>query len=361
MLPVGSLQTNEDDKPTRRFRKDAVKVGTYSHPNDGWTETFDRSRMDRWCSTFAQMRENGVDVELFADHGKPDERADKVRGYIEDMYRQGDDLMVVVEATGEDGIKLAEACKNVSVEIDDFKDAKGNSYEDAIVAIVACEKPVITGQRPFERIAASCRDNNKPKKIPILTLASDTPGGPDMSPVLEALGKLFGADDLTDDNAVERIEAFGTSHTEQTDEVKTLKDQLADLQTKAGKGKMPEVDEDVLEDTAEAREAELDQLVTAGKITPAVRTKIAAALIGETGKRISLSLSTRVAKHLGFATPLAKQIIAALKENDPAALMKLREKTGPQRLSLVRDDDDKDDEWVEGEIKKQNERVAKTA
>lgn len=362
MSPVGSLTTNDDDKLTRRFRKDAVKVGTYSHPTDGWTEKFGTDRMDRWCSAFKKMRDNGVDVEFFADHGTPGDRADKLRGYIEDMYRDNDDLMVVVNAIGEDGVKLCETCRNVSAEIEPFADAKGNDYGEAVLAVVACEKPVVPGQRPFERIAAS-RIGSKPnRKIPILTLAADPPEETDMTPLLEAIGKLMGADDLTEDNAIEKLEAFSASHNVQITEVKTLKGQLADLETTAGKGKMPEVDEDVLEDTAEAREAELDQLVTAGKITPAVRTKIAAALIGEPGKRRALGLSTRVAKHLGFTTPLAKQIIAALKENDPAVLVKMHEKTGPQRLALTREDgDDTDDKWVDEEVKAQNARVAKTA
>lgn len=362
MSPVGSLTTNDDDTPRRRFRKDAVKVGTYSHPHDGWTETFDAARMDRWCSTFAQMRENGVNVTFVEDHKNPDARSGKIRGYIEDMYREGDDLMVVVEAIGEDGIKLCETCKEVSAEIESFTDGKGNSYEDAILSIAACELPVIGGQRPFERIAASCIGNKSNKKIPILRLASDTPGDTDMTPLLEAIGKLVGADDITDDNAVEKMLAFGTSHTEQGAEVTTLKGQLADLQTKAGKGKMPEVDEDVLEDLAEAREGELDALVTAGNITPAARKGIAAAIIGDPGKRRTLGLSTKVAKHLGFTTPIAKQIIDALKENDPAVLMRLREQTGPQRLSLTHEDgDETDDKWVDESIKEQNDRVAKTA
>ena len=362
MSPVGSLTTNDDDKPTRRFRKDAVKVGTYSHPTDGWTEDFTTERFDRWCSTFKKMRDAGVDVEFFADHGTPGDRIEKVRGYIEDMYRDGDDLMVVVEMSGEDGIKIAESCRNVSIELDEFTDAKGNDYGEAIVAVVACEKPVVPGQRPFERIAAS-RTGSKPNtKIPILTLAAKPPEDTDMTPLLEAIGKAVGADDVTEDNAVEKFQAFATSHTEQADKVKTLTDQLADLETKAGKGKMPEVDEDLLEDLAEAREAELNQLVTDGKITPAARKGIAAASIGDPGKRRTLGLSTKVAKHLGFTTPLAKQVIDALKENDPAVLMKLREKTGPQVLALTREAGDKpNDEWVDEELKKQNERVAKTA
>ena len=362
MSPVGSLTTNDDDKPTRRFRKDAVKVGTYSHPTDGWTEDFTHERMDRWCSTYKKMREAGIDVEFFADHGTPGDRIEKVRGYIEDMYRDGDDLMVVVEMSGEDGIKIAESCRNVSIELDEFTDAKGKDYGEAIVAVVACEKPVVPGQRPFERIAAS-RTGSKPNtKIPILTLAAKPPEDTDMTPLLEAIGKAVGADDVTEDNAAEKFQAFATSHTEQADKVKTLTDQLVDLETKAGKGKMPEVDEDVLEDLAGAREAELNQLVTDGKITPAVRKGIAAAIIGDPGKRRTLGLSTKVAKHRGFTTPLAKQVIDALKENDPAVLMKLREKTGPQRLALTREaGDEPDDSWVDEELKKQNERVAQTA
>lgn len=353
MSPVGSLTTNDDDKPTRRFRKDAVKVGTYKHPHDGWTEDFDHDRMDRWCAAFKKMRDNGVDVEFFADHGTPGDRIEKVRGYIEDMYRDGDDLMVVVEMSGEDGIKIAGSCRNVSIELDEFTDAKGNDYGEAIVAVVACEKPVVPGQRPFERIAAS-RTGSKPnRKIPILTLAADPPEVTDMTPLLEAIGKAIGADDITEDNAAEKLLAFGTSHTEQADKVKTLTDQLADLESKAGKGKLPEVDEDLLEELADPREAELDALVVAGNITPAARNKLAAAIIGEPGKRRALTLSIKVAKHFGFVTSLTKQIIDALKENDPAVLMKLREKTGPQRLTLVRDSGDDDHNKQAGERTKE--------
>ena len=183
-----------------------------------------------------------------------------------------------------------------------------------------------------------------------------------MTPLIEAIGKAIGADDVTEDNAAEKLLAFGTAHTEQATAVKTLKDQLGDLEKKAGKGKVPDVNEDLLEDLAEAREGELDALVTAGKITPAARNKIAAAIIGEPGKRRTLGLSTSVAKHLGLTAPLAKQIIAALKDNDPAVLMELREKTGPQRLTLTRPHDgEPDDSWVDDSIKQHNERVAQTA
>ena len=340
---------NDEGVATQKFRKDAVKVGTYWHPKAGWIEEFSADRMDRWCAAFGKMKANGVPVEFFADHDPTTtKRSDDIRGYVDDMWRDGNELMVVVEAVGEDGIKLCETCRNVSAEIErEFKDSKRNEYGEVIAALVACEKPIITGQRPFERIAAS--HHNGEQKIAVLVELPDGGEIPnedgDMDKqLLSLIGKLGDTDDVTEDNALTVLGEVAEASKTKDEEIVTLKADLTAEQAKKASGKMPEVDEDVLEDIGETRTTELSLLVAEGKITPAVAKKLSTILIGASGKRLTFGLSTKAAKAFGLDAPLAKQVIEALKLNDP---VKLGEKTRSQTLSLVCPDPDENEPSVD--------------
>src|SRR5262245_38830707 len=116
--PAGARMLSKDGKtPSRIYTKDIISAGTFTHPKHGWKLPVDHARMDRWAETFGKMKAAGVDVEVVADHGTPGKRADKIRGYVKDIFREGDQLLMQAEMIGEDGIKLAETVKNVSVEI----------------------------------------------------------------------------------------------------------------------------------------------------------------------------------------------------------------------------------------------------
>ena len=88
------------------------------------------------------------------------------------------------------------------------------------------------------------------------------------------------------------------------------------------KGEPAKIDPDVLEEAAETLTASLDNLVEGGKLTPAAKAKLSAALVGETGKRPAIALSRTAGVAAGFSGAIGKQIVEALKDNDPIALSK---------------------------------------
>lgn len=175
-----------------------------------------------------------------------------------------------------------------------------------------------------------------------------------MDEILKAITGLTGVKDVTEKNAAEALATFKTSHDESTAKVEELEGQLAEAQKAATAGKLPEVDEDVLEDTAESRTSELQQLVKEAKITPAVSDALAAALIGKPGKRLALGLSTKTAKALGLVSPLAKAVIDALKLNDP---VKLGEVSKRQTLALGRDVPDADAVTLDPDLGKRGDEL----
>ena len=334
--PAGGVITADDQTTKRRYTKDLIRVGKFSHPIEDWVLDVTADRLAKWLASFKKMRENGVDVEVLADHAESGTRADSIRGYMVDAFIEGETLVGVLEMSGEKGIDLAETVKNVSVEIQDpFTDGEGNKYGEVIAAVAIVEKPIVSGQQPFRRAASMAATGD----IPVFLDDEPEPieDGDMDKKLLSAIKALSGNEnEVTEDNAAKVLEAFGTWKKKQVAELKTVKASLAELKTKAT-GDMPEVDEDVLEDLAETRTTELNQLVREGRILPVVRDKIAAALVGASGERVKFALSTKVSKAFGFPTPLARLIIDALKLNDPVTL---GEKTKGQHLALVRDDPD---------------------
>jgi hypothetical protein len=166
------------------------------------------------------------------------------------------------------------------------------------------------------------------------------------SKIVEALKS--GAATLAD------LQTVKASLTAKDSEVKTLTGQVASLQA----GKAPEIDPDSLESSAELVTTKLSRLVETGRITPAVKDKLVAALVGPADKRQAICLSRKAATHAGLPAPLANAVLEALESNDAAQLAKIvGEKTGSQRVSLSRNDPEPDptkpDPWVAELIGKQ--------
>lgn len=364
------LSTNGGHKPvglddaTRRFRKDVARFGTFfaRDPETGNRVplAIDAVRADKWINTFKLYRQNGNKVNLTIDHEEqPSNSAESKYGEVVDLFRaryDGDDVIPDPAGTvlgfdtdlaDDEAVKLAQRCPEVSLELEkDVSDGSGNHYDEAMTAITICQHPVIGGQRAFRRIAASRGGADGTANAIMLHFAADPPTAkPDHKPddpqepptmdlklTTAALAGLVSLgliqQDAKPEDVIKGLEGLegkklADPNVEQTladltKERDTLKGQVTELE----KGKTPEVDEDVLEETAENRQDELNALVTAGKITPAVSEKLAASLIGKSGSRPKICLSRKAAKHAGIADPLAKLILDALKDNDPVALNK---------------------------------------
>ncbi len=154
--PMGSPTTDSDGAVRRRYIKDVLHVGRFVHPDEDWTLDVTRERIDGWVRTLKRMLSAGIDVEVFADHGQQGSRSESIRGYVRDGWRDGDELIFEIEMVGQRGILLAETVHTASVEIEnDFVGGRGEHFGEAITALAVGEKPIVPGQRPFERIAAS--------------------------------------------------------------------------------------------------------------------------------------------------------------------------------------------------------------
>lgn len=151
-----------------------------------------------------------------------------------------------------------------------------------------------------------------------------------MDEFLKKLRELLGSDDsLTADNALSRIgDHIKGLTTKNTD----LQKQLGDIQGQLDKLKSDtkaasiNVDPNLAEQMGVTADQQLDLLVQTGKITPAVKDKLAASLIGVPGSRNIMALSIGT----GGTPSVFSKVVEALKDNDP---VKLGEVTKVQTLS----------------------------
>ena len=152
------------------------------------------------------------------------------------------------------------------------------------------------------------------------------------------LRELLGAgDELTDEVALDTLKAvLGDKDTK----IQELTSAQGELDTKvealeANIGQAPDdkpLDGDVEDALVEAAESKLDGLVTAGKITPATKDKLAASLIGVKGTRNAFALSRTKSK---TDVSIVNTVIDALGENDP---VKLGEQSGHQVVAMSRNE-----------------------
>lgn len=107
--------------------------------------------LDHWAMIFSQMKVNGVKVPVPSGHTNDSE---KNRGWVEDIFRDGDSLFGIVALVG-DGIRLA-GTNDVSIySQSEYTDGNGNRYQWPILHVALCTDPVVPGLRGFEALAAS--------------------------------------------------------------------------------------------------------------------------------------------------------------------------------------------------------------
>lgn len=363
---------------SRRFRKDAIRVGSYDVPGLG---PVSQQRLGLWADMFGLMRERGVSVPLTVDH-LPASKAEAKRGSIVGMLVEGDRLMFDTEVPDEECETLLGRCPEVSVEITpNFRDGKGNLYPEAITAISLTPVPIVPGQEPFQRIAASRTAANGAgsgtAESLVYRLSVHSPAASETSAMFSAdqlkqLRTTLGVgDDVKDDQLAPKVlEALtsgktaasglteaATNLSRVSTERDTLKTQVESLQ----KGKAPEVDPDTIEEAADNRKTKLSRLVETGRLTPAALKVAEQKLVGEAGKRPAICLSRKAATHAGLSEPIADTVIAILEANDPAELAKLLgQRTGGQTVSLSRQTPGGDagksepDTWVADAVKATN-------
>jgi hypothetical protein len=182
--PAASIEPVRKDAaglPVQRFRKELIRTGTFTKDADGVTFSVDRKTLDHWAATFSRMREAGYKAPVPVGHeGAAD--PEKNRGWLVDVYPEGDSLVGVIELHGEEAIKLAGVADTSIFTQKRFTDDKGQSYDWPILHVALCTDPVIQGLKPFERWLRRAVNpfwfSSSPRRRPCRPLLIPLPGQP---------------------------------------------------------------------------------------------------------------------------------------------------------------------------------------
>jgi len=334
--------------PARKFKKELIRVGRFTHPANGLEFEVNSDTLDGWVKTFAEMTADGEPVTLAASHANT---SGEGRGFVRDLFREEDSLYGIVECIGEDALSAA-ARTNVSIYAESvFKSGSGKAYPWAIQHVAFTNRPVVPGLKPFEALAASADKHNKTTIILALDTGTETmpeeiavsdPTVTDVNPK-DAVRKSFKAIamKLWDDETLDIAAFIG--------KVKELRKKQTDILTKLGdddptNDPKPEdvpadaevapsivASNDVVVDPvmvgllADNRRSKLALAVQAGEITPAASKELETMFVGEGNTAITLSLSHK--------TPdMFDATLKAVKAQGPA--LKIGEQSPGQTLAL---------------------------
>jgi hypothetical protein len=138
-----------------RYAKDIVALGTWFHPETKRRVNFDDDRIKRLVKQTSRYIANGNRIP-FPD-GHSFKAADNLGYWTGPFIDRGGRLIGVVEPRGKDvDDKLATGkIDQVSAYIShNYVDTKGNFYPEVITHVCATSYPVLTGQRPFDRLSS---------------------------------------------------------------------------------------------------------------------------------------------------------------------------------------------------------------
>lgn len=335
---VGDETKNDADQPVQKFRKMIIKDGRFMHPDGKWTLDVDEDRRTKWVDAFNKMKENkvAIPIPIASDANHHVVTPKNNGGYVVGMENKDNATFAILEMIGKEAINAA-GRNDVSIFIEpDAPDGEGRNYGEAITHVALTPVPIVPGLDRMVKIAASrSGDGSLTTATPYVyySASMDDPSkGVKKMFTIDELKELTKIEDLTEENALEKLGAHLSANADSIGEKDTaiadLKKQLESSETKPAEVKL---DPDVEDGLVEGGESRLDNLVTAGKITPAVKDKIAAALIGKKEKRNAYALSRTVSGH---DRSVLNQVCDALEGNDPVALAKVL--TGPQVMELSR-------------------------
>lgn len=299
--------------PTRRFRKELIRVGSYHQPSSKTDFTITTNTLDRWVDNFRSFQREGVKVPVPEGHTND---PTKNLGYVVDLFRDGNSLFGILEMRGQKAIDSTLA-NDVSIYSPaKWVDGRGNTYTNPIVHVAITSYPVIPGLSEFEALAASLVKEN------------------DMSwkKVLEALGCAEKVDDSTAPDRV--LSLVGEMKKKGEEELKSVqlaleaaKSTLAELKS-GSKEPQRKADPVVLSLARENREMKLDTLVEKGHISPKVGKGLKEMFV--TDAVLSLSL--------GQEWDVFPKLVQVLSEN---VSVDLKERTGSQVLNLSNEGEQK--------------------
>lgn len=282
--------TDANGSPVKTYVKDLIRVGDWVMPSTGDEFSVTAADLDNWVAQFDRMNANGVKVHVPSGHTN---EADANRGYVVGMFREGDTLYGRIELIGADAIAMASRTE-VSIYVPpSLKDGKGNVYTSPIEHVALTPIPVVSGQDQFRPIAAS--RGEAPKQVPVFRLSQE----PGMNPHLVSIAKMHGIDPsaYSDDAALHdaikaKMDTMSGGAEASKAELSAVKASLAASRAELAAMKTPaEPDPLVLSLSRKNRNLEIDGLVNAGKVIPAVAKALKAAWVPDDAGTLKLSLS----------------------------------------------------------------------
>lgn len=281
-----------------RFKKEVIKVGKFYKDTQDFAFEVTHDTLDHWEKTFDAWTAMGNKVSVPIGHegyGDPEEN----RGWVTDLYVEGDSLIGVFELVGEDASELA-AASDVSIYAPPKEiDGLGNEYIYPVTHICLTTVPVIPGLSKFEAIAASRKPLIRSYEMKLEKLA-------------DLLKLTFTKE--TDEEKEEKVLSKISSLLKLED-----KDDEDDEEEKVEASKPSPV---VMKLAKENRTIKLNKLVEEGKVTPAVVKSLSELFTTEDALALSLSKEE---------DDSFDKLIVALSKNN---VVELTEKTKGQTIAL---------------------------
>jgi len=327
-VAAGGITADDKGVKTQRFVKDLITAGTWYKGNQAHDVPVER--LNHWADTFAAMSKAGVKVPLPLGHTND---ADKNRGYVADMFvRDNADgkptLYMAADLIGEDAIALANRVE-VSINAEpELKAGDGKTFSDCLTHVALVTDPVVNGQGPFVKLAASRGGGTV--EVPVFRMSQES------NMDWKALATALGLDPTVLDDKTWFAACLAAAQADATEtpepamaaaraELKTATDALAAARSEIAAlkaGKAPEVDPDVLDDAADTTASKIDLRLS--RIGKAACDKLKTMLCGTPDARPSLALSRKAAKAAGLPDTLANQVLDVIDAITPCP------KTGPQ-------------------------------
>ncbi len=348
-----------DDKPAkingvdvRYYWKPMLQVGRYVHPSHGWELSVTPEKLANLHRNHKRLRENGI--KPFVPEKHKDYDANKNFGWLLETKIEGDTLFGLHQLIGPDA-HLAAARNDSSVCIKkNYKDGRGNVYDEVIEHNALCPDPVATGLGGFVALSASA---SGPESVaPVYVMAADRSS---TMPTLtseqrQRLQKLLPAGAALPDEAsttdfliaqletaakvaspppeIATVLSRATAAETERDKLKSeLQDKVLQLSRTNGEKDQPVLNRD-LHYLNLALKSERDKVLASGAITPAIADKLQAKFVGVDTAAFQLTRSPvdgGAKVEAGMSTCV--EIFRALEGNMPTP--KLGEQTGIQQLS----------------------------
>lgn len=318
---------NAAGQPVQTFRKELIRKGQWQHPATGQKFTIDDRWLDNAAAQFGKMKASGAKVPVPSGHSFS---ADDSRGWVSDIFRQGDSLYGMMEMVGDDGIAAA-GRNDVSIYAEpEYKDAHGTVYPWAIQHVALTPVPVIPGMSGF---VALSRDGIK-SEVPIFELSTETTQmNPNLTKLVAGLGLTLAAD-ISEDAAWVAVLAATEKNKTDAATIKASADaekKRADEATLAlSNTKPPAYDAPTLAMFRENRELKLANVYKAGKITKDFHDTLASVFIGGAGS-LALSATLDTANDQRF-----RQILDGLDKMTPIRELDAHQ-TAAQGFALAND------------------------